>query len=222
MAAVFAAALFLSASTPAQATPDALDQSQVLIISLQRQVALMAQTFTAGTTGQLDRVSLASDTGFANVSITIQTVSATGAPTGTVLGTPSNFSGSLVCCRQFHDFSFNPAIPVTTGTHYAIVVRVLAGVFTWYNSSVIDAYAGGQLYISCSGCAWFTGAQWGQDFAFKTWVATAAANHPPVVAADTAAHSVAEGIAQTNMGTFLGQVGVKAALTASVCTLTRN
>src|SRR2546427_173080 len=144
MAAVFAAALFLSASTPAQATTDALDQSQFLIISLQRRVALMAQTFTAGTTGQLDRVSLASDTGFANVSVTIQTVSATGAPTGAVLGTPSNFSGSLVCCRQFHDFSFNPAIPVTTGTHYAIVVRVLAGVFTWYNSSVIDAYAGGQ------------------------------------------------------------------------------
>ena len=221
MAAVFAAALFLSASTPAQATTDALDQSQVLIISLQRQVALMAQTFTAGATGQLDRVSLATDTGFANISVTIQTVSTAGAPSGTVLGT-SNFSGSLACCRQFHDFSFNPAVAITSGTHYAIVVRVLVGAFTWYSSSVIDAYAGGQLYISCSGCAWFTGAQWGQDFAFKTWVATAAANHPPVVAADTAALSVAEGSAPTNTGTFSDQDGDTVALTASVGAVTRT
>src|SRR5207302_812046 len=95
--------------------------------------------------------------------------------------------------RQFHDFAFNPAVAITGGTHYAIVVRVLVGAFTWYTSSVFDTYAGGQLYISCSGCAWFTGAQWGQDFAFKTWVATVAANHPPVVAADTSAVSGPDG-----------------------------
>ena len=216
MAAVFAAVLCISASAPAQATTDALDQSQVLIISYQNSLKLLAQTFTAGATGGLDRVSLAADTTFANISVTIQTVnSTTGAPSGTVLGT-SNYSGSLLCCRQFHDFAFNPAVAITGGTHYAIVVRVLVGAFTWYTSSVFDTYAGGQLYISCSGCAWFTGAQWGQDFAFKTWVATVAANHPPVVAADTSAVSVPEGTAAANSGTFSDPDGDTVALSASL------
>src|SRR5437588_6784030 len=133
MAAVFAAVLCISASAPAQATTDALDQSQVLIISYQNSLKLLAQTFTAGATGGLDRVSLAADTTFANISVTIQTVSANGAPSGTVLGM-SNFSGALSCCRQFHDFFFNPTVPVASGTHYAIVVRVLVGAFTWYTS----------------------------------------------------------------------------------------
>ena len=218
---MFAAVLFLSASAPAGATTDALDQSQVLIISQQSSVKVLAQTFTAGATGGLDRVSLAADTTFANVSVSIQTVSANGAPSGTVLGT-SNFSGALFCCRQFHDFFFNPTVPVTSGTHYAIVVRLLVGTFTWYTSSVIDAYAGGQLYISCSGCAWFTGTRWGQDFAFKTWVTTVAANHPPVVAADNGAVGVAEGGAPANTGTFSDADGDTVALTASLGAVTRT
>src|SRR5207247_7909980 len=88
---------------------------QVLIISYQNSLKLLAQTFTAGATGGLDRVSLAADTTFANLSVTIQTVNPmTGAPSGTVLGT-SNYSGSLLCCRQFHDFAFNPAVAITGG-----------------------------------------------------------------------------------------------------------
>jgi len=221
MAAVFAAVLCLSASAPAAATTDALDQSQVLIISQQSSLKVLAQTFTAGATGGLDRVSLAADTTFANISVTIQTVSANGAPSGTVLGT-SNFSGALSCCRQFHDFFFNPTVAVASGTHYAIVVRVLVGAFTWYTSSVIDAYGGGQLYISCNGCAWFTGAQWGQDFAFKSWVTTVAANHPPVVAVDNAAVSVAEGSAPANTGTFSDVDGDTVALSASSGAVTRT
>jgi len=220
LAAVFATALALSPAAPVQATADTLDQSQVLIISLQRQIALLAQTFTAGATGGLDRVSLASDSDFTNISVTIRTVTATGTPSGTILGT-SNFTGSLVCCRQFHDFYFNPAVSITAGTQYAIVVTRVAGGFTWHNSSVFDAYPAGQLYVSCSGCAWFTGPSWGQDFAFKTWVTTNV-NRAPAIGADNAAVSVAEGSAPTNTGTFADPDGDTVALAASSGTVTRT
>src|SRR5436309_2095428 len=157
MAAAVAAVLSLASVVPAQATADALDQSQTLTLSFQRGIALMAQTFTAGAAGQLDRVSLASDTttGFANISVSIQSVSSILAPSGTPLGTCA-FSGSVTCCRQFHSFAFNPAISITAGTRYAIVVRVLAGSFTWHNSSVVDGYAGGRLYVPCPAAAWLT------------------------------------------------------------------
>ena len=222
MAAAVAAVLSLASVVPAQATADALDQSQTLTLSFQRGIALMAQTFTAGATGQLDRVSLASDTttGFANISVSIQSVSSILAPSGTPLGT-SAFSGSVTCCRQFHSFAFNPAISITAGTRYAIVVRVLAGSFTWYNSSVVDGYAGGQLYVACSGCAWLTGASWGQDFAFQTWVATSV-NQAPTAAADNTAVTIPEGSAPANTGTYSDPDGDTVAITASSGTVTKT
>ncbi|GAC1661715.1 MAG: hypothetical protein PVS2B1_19890 [Candidatus Dormibacteraceae bacterium] len=72
-------------------------------------------------------------------------------------------------------------MPVTIGTQYAIVVHVYAGYFTWYTSGAFDSYQGGQLFVSCGGCAWFTGSAFGQDFAFKTWVTTSAELAPTPV-----------------------------------------
>jgi hypothetical protein len=220
LATAVAAALSLAVALPAQATTDTLDQSQTVTISLQRQINFLAQTFTAGMTGQLDRVSLASDTtgGFANVRVSIQTVTATGAPSGTTLGSPTAFSGGFTCCRQFHDFTLNPTVSITSGTKYAIVVQTLSGVFTWYNSSSLNAYADGQLYV---GSPWLTGSQWGEDFAFKTWVA-ANTNSAPTIAVDTAAVSVGEGTAPTNTGTFADPDGDTVALSASIGTVTKT
>src|SRR5256885_11550955 len=199
-AAAVAAALSLAIAVPAQATTDTLDQSQTLTMSFQRQISFLAQTFTAGMSGQLDRVSLAPDstTGFASIRVSIQTVTSGGTPTGTTLGSATAFAAAFTCCRQFHDFAFNPTVSITSGTSYAIVVQTVGGVFTWYNSSTLDAYTGGRLYV---GSTWLTGSQWGEDFAFKTWVA-ASTNSAPSVAATTAAVSANEGTAPTVTGTF--------------------
>lgn len=217
---VAATALVVAFAIPTQAATDTLDQSQILTLSFQR-LGLMAQTFTAGATGGLDRVSLASDTSFGAVSATIQiqTVNAAatatgpaGAPSGTVLGS-TTFAGRLVCCTQFHDFTFSPAVSVTAGTKYAIVAKVI-GLLTWYDSWSIDDYPGGQLYLSCNGCGWLTGSSYGQDFAFKTWL-SANTNQAPAVAADHTAVTVNEGTAPANSGTFSDPDGDTVALTAS-------
>jgi hypothetical protein len=217
----FVTALMLGGATPVAAGTDSLDQAQTLNLSFQR-LSLMAQSFTAGQTGQVDRVSLMSDTsfGFTNATIQIQSVTAAGAPSGTVLGT-STFQGTLQCCSQFHDFAFSPAVPVSAGTKYAIVVHVIVGKLTWYDSWAINAYAGGQLYVGCNGCAWLTGSSFGQDFAFKTWVATNV-NQAPVAAADHPAVTAAEGTAPSNTGTYSDPDGDTVALSASSGSLTRT
>jgi hypothetical protein len=210
----------MSMALPVQAAADSVDQSQTISTSFQR-LDLMAQTFTAGVTGQVDRVSLASDTSFGFVRLTVQIQSVTGgAPSGTVLGS-SSFSGTVTCCRQFHDFAFSPAVPVSAGTQYAIVVNVSVGLFTWYNSWIFNGYPGGQLYVSCLGCTWLTGSNFGQDFAFKTWVAVST-NHAPVLAADNAAVSVNEGTKPTNTGTFSDADGDTVTITASAGAVTKS
>lgn len=216
-----AVALMVSFAFPAQAAADALDQSQTLLLNSQR-LSLMAQTFTAGSSGQLDRVSLASDTSFGTVrlNLSIQTLAPSGAPSGTALAT-TTFLGTLQCCRQFHDFTFSRAPQLSGGTKYAIVVQVVSSLLTWYDSGSLDQYSGGQLYVGCSTCAWFTGAQFGQDFAFKTWL-VAASNQAPVVAADNAAVTVDEGAAQANSGTYSDPDGDPVTLTASTGSIAKT
>src|SRR5258708_18851045 len=101
--------LAMSSALPAQATTATMDQSQTLTIGSEIW-PWMAQTFTAGITGQLDHVSLA--TYLAGGSGTVAVQSVTGAfPTGTTLGTTS-FSASLGGYRPFPHFPFPPPIPI--------------------------------------------------------------------------------------------------------------
>lgn len=219
LAFALAAGLALSLSVPAQAATDVVDQSQTNTFGFEN-TTQMAQTFTAGMTGRMDLVSLSSDAGFASGVVQIQSV--TGAfPAGTVLGSTS-FSASYLCCRGFHDFAFTPAISITAGAHYAIVVRISSGQLTWRNSGGVDAYANGQLYIGCRGCAWGTDTLHGGDFAFKTWAVGGSANQAPVVAADSSSVTVNEGTAPATTGTFSDPDGDTVALTASAGTVTQT
>jgi hypothetical protein len=219
LAATFAAAIALVSSLPAYAAGDTLDQAQTLTIGLQRQIPMLAQTFTAGMSGKLDRVSLAYDTSSTtNLRVSIQTTGANGAPSGTAIAGPVAWQGTVGCCRQFHDFSFGQGVSIAAGTKYAIVVQTISGVFTWYSDSTIDAYTGGQLYV---GSSWLTGPQWGDDFAFKTWVA-ASANSAPTLTADNAAVSVGEGTAPVNTGAYSDPDGDTVAFSASTGTVTHT
>jgi len=214
----------LTFSLPAQAATDTLDQFQNGTSGVEL-AGQMAQTFTAGMTGQLDRVSLATDTSLATFTVQLESVSGT-FPAGTaVLGT-SSFSGSYLCCRRFHDFYFSPSIGVTAGGHYAIVVLVPGrSHLSWYTSNGADNYAGGSLYVGALGGAWSPEPQHGGDFAFQTWVIGGSATPPnqaPTVAADSSTVNVNEGNAPTMTGTFADTDGDTVALTATAGTITRT
>ena len=199
---------------------DQLDQSQLFFTGQQAFRTPMAQTFTAGGSGAIDRVSLmvSTATGASAVTVQLQTA-AGGKPSGTVLGT-STFSGSVACCHQWHDFAFSPAVPVSSGTQYAIVVRP-TGSLTWYVNFGHDDYSGGQLWLS-SGSSWIGGASFGYDFCFQTYLTSGATNHPPAVAANATIVTGAEGSPVSTNGTFSDPDGDTVALTASTGTLTKT
>jgi len=219
LALALAAGLSLFVNLPVQAATDSVDQSQTVGTSFQR-LELMAQTFTAGVSGQVDRVSLLSDSSYAFVRLTVQIQSVTGgAPSGTVLGS-SSYQGTMQF-KQWQDFAFSPGVSVTADKQYAIVVSTSVGTFNWYNSWIVNLYPGGQLYVGCYGCGWFSGGSYGQDFAFKTWVAVST-NHAPALAADKTAVAVDEGTKPTNTGTFSDADGDAVTISASSGTVTQS
>src|SRR5229473_1229646 len=207
----------MSFALPAQAATETMDQFQLSNSGVES-VGQMAQTFTAGITGQLDRVSLATDTSLATFTVQVESVSGTFPAGTTVLGT-SNFSGSYLCCHRWHDYLFSPAIQVTKGGQYAIVVKVVGRWhLSWYTSDGVDAYSGGSLYLGCLNCSWGTDPLYGGDYAFKTWVIGGSApppNQAPIVAPDSPTVNVDEGTAPTMTGTFSDPDGDTVSLTAS-------
>ena len=206
-------ALLALTSVSAQAA-DALDQNQSFFSGQQALRTPMAQTFTPGAAGAIDRVSLmiATTSGATGATVQLQTVSA-GKPSGTVLGT-SSFTGSVGCCHQWHSFAFSPAVGVSGGTQYAIVVRP-TGTLTWYALFGTDAYSGGQLWLA-SGSSWLGGAQFGYDFTFQDYVTAGATNHPPAITANSTTLTVNEGLPVTNAGTYSDPDGDAVSLKASV------
>jgi len=222
LALALGAGFALAFALPAQAATDTLDQSQSLTTGSEAS-PWMAQTFTAGMTGQLDRVFLATYLQYSG-SGTVAIQSVTGAfPAGTTLGT-TVFSGTLGGYKQLHEFTFTPAVPVNAGSQYAIVVKISAGrsYLTWYDSHGFPDYAGGQLYVGYSSTTWKTDPMYGGEFAFQTWVIGGSSNQAPTVAADNAAVTVNEGTAAANTGTFSDPDGDAVALTASAGTVTQT
>lgn len=198
--AALAALLPLAFATPVNAATDTLDQSvvQTFWSSWESNVSWMAQTFTAGATGSVDRVSLPAYTpgGFARFTVSIRTVTSAGAPSATILGAAPSFSGAIAW-QGFKDYAFSPAVPITKGTRYAIAVQVAAGGIRWFDTGGNDTYLPGAQYIGGSSTGWGTGPH--ADFGFEEWLATNV-NSAPVVTVDRAAVSVAEGTAPSNSG----------------------
>ena len=155
--------LLLGSAISVRASADSIDQMQALATGSNSLRTPMAQTFKAGATSQIDRVAIMGTTTSGPVSLTIQlqTVSG-GKPSGAVMGS-SSFTGLIYCCHAWHDFIFNPAVAVTAGTEYAIVVRPTSGLFTWYDAYSYDAYPNGQLWLA-SGTTWIYQTYFGHDF----------------------------------------------------------
>jgi hypothetical protein len=212
--------LWLLTVVPAQAA-DSLDQSQPFFTGSNNLHTPMAQTFTAGGSGAIDRVSLMVTTvsGASAITVQLQTVAA-GKPSGNVLGS-STFVGTVACCHQWKDFTFKPGVQVTAGTQYAIVVRP-TGNLTWYADFGHDDYPAGQLFLA-SGSSWLSGGSFGFDFCFETYLTTGgSSNQPPIVAAASAAVTANEGSPVTNSGTFSDPDGDAVTLAASAGTVTKS
>jgi PKD domain-containing protein len=224
LAAAFAAVLALSAALPVPAATDERDQYQTLFFNQQTLITMMAQTFTAGKTGQLDRVTMGSiATSSTTISVSVQTVNpATGKPSGTTLGTPVLKTGPWNCCATFKEVAFDP-IPIEASRQYALVVQTLAGRFTWKNADSMDAYERGHAFV---GDTWGRGSDVrSEDFTFETFLTASVAPPPnaaPAVGVDTAAVVVNEGTKPNNSGTYSDADGDTVGLTASAGSLTRT
>ena len=219
-----AAVVLLAIPIVARATADVVDQAfpTNVLPSTVNSTKLMAQTFTASTTGQIDKVSLSleSHSNLVTGWVQIRTVAADGSPTGgTLQPSATSIQFTYPFGNAYHDYTISPAFPITAGTQYAIVWMAKVGTGFWWGSN-FDAYTGGQQWLSCTGCAWIPSAT--KDLAFKTWVTTTPTNQPPVVGADHPAVAVNEGTPPTNTGTFSDPDGNSVALSASSGTITKS
>jgi hypothetical protein len=154
----------------------------------------VAQTFTAGITGSLDKIALTLATQTPGpptlsappqpIAISIQTVDINGAPTGIEIGAGASAgpSGVVAYPGVNWEIPLSGPAPVVAGTQYAIVVAESACLTLsdngWYmvgTASASDAYPGGALWFqNFTGSVWTSWAQVAgpttYDNFFTTWV----------------------------------------------------
>jgi hypothetical protein len=161
---------------PGSALAGTLDQQQTDTSGFQfylYSAVSPAQTFTAGTTGDLDQVDLhfsADGTPTVPLSIEIRSVSA-GAPSNSVLAS-TTVPASSISAPGFLPIHFATPVPVTAGTQYAIVALSstdFANKYNWKSSSLPDPYAGGAAFTAAPPTGSWMGTP--NDLAFKTYVA---------------------------------------------------
>lgn len=112
--------------------PDVLDQEQARDSMGYVKGSTLGQLFYAGMSGVLDRVTVFLSKTTFPLEVTIETVAASGYPSGTVIGRGSIPAGPNSV--GWYDAWFTAPISdavVTAGTNYAIVIRQSSGVFTW-------------------------------------------------------------------------------------------
>lgn len=227
-----AATFWLAATPAAQGATDTADQSCCALPAflnssfMASATQMLGQTFTAGITGQLDRVTLRISQQFAagGGAVQIQSVTPSGQPNGTVLGSVL-YSGVLNAAG--FDFTFSQTVAVVSGSQYAIVIVPAAGSGNtiWIGTKTLTAYTGGRAWFggTQSSTAW-TGVATGmaQQAAFTTWVVGGAAQTPVQVAATSPAISVSEGGLASNSGTYADPDGDNVSVTASAGTVTKT
>ncbi len=179
LAGVLAVCCAVFVLVPGTALADTLDQQQpeggsdVRIDSTES----IAQTFTAGHTGGLDRVELL--LGFpdfapdAGLSVEIRTVSG-GSPGTTVLAAGNVAASAVSSTDAWVPITFGTAVPVTAGTQYAIVAYSTVDNTHSYFWAIAfpDPYPAGATFyqtVTPPGPTW-TLAALGGDQAFKTYV----------------------------------------------------
>jgi len=146
-----------------------------------------AQTFTAGMSGQLDRVSLYGRPGeWHTMSVELHD----GGPSGTLLGTATDVAPAN---GAWFDAGFSPTVHVDSGHAYAIVFG--GSSYVYVGGTCTTPYAGGAAFVYRANTWQLISTATGvdsciTDLAFRTWVA-AAAIAPPTIGAAFGAASIA-------------------------------
>jgi hypothetical protein len=143
----------------------------------------MAQTFTAGSSGSLDKVSvhawLAGSSAAGDMVVSIQTVDGSGFPSGTVLGSGSAPLGDFDTSApgDWVDVNLTQPARVSAGTQYALVASTASATpegssFYVWSMATDDPYPGGDAHGRAPGGQWQVRQDGGVpvDFAFKTFV----------------------------------------------------
>ena len=216
-----AGSLWLAAAGTAQAATagklDANFQPFTFNVQMATNRGMLAQTFKAVTTGQIDQVSLpvAVPFGGSGDIYIVPVDAATGKPLPSYSST-AHYSGFVNCCTWV-DYTISPKFSVNANTQYAIVVMPSALTFSWTVSKNLD-YSGGQLWMGNKPSTWTYLSNMGYDFPFRTYVIAAsspATNQPPKVGVDTSSVSVDEGAVPANTGTYSDPDGDTLTLTAT-------
>jgi hypothetical protein len=158
------------------AAGDTLDQSQTAqnTWGMIGSGAGTGEVFTAGQSGYLDRVSLyvgqyAANPAATTVSVSIQTVTNDGVPSGTVIGTGFIRADDIPASGGWVDADIDGAF-VTAGTKYALILSTMDGIALWYmESGDVKPYPSGYGVSNAAGV--WEKILTNQDWTFKTYVA---------------------------------------------------
>jgi hypothetical protein len=202
--AAIATACAALAVVPGVASAGMLDQQQTAtsaggglgVASIQT----AAQTFTAGITGDLDGIDLYLSKADATVTdpVTVEIRNASPGFMGTTVLAGASIPASAVpiVTPSWIATTFATPVPVTAGSHYAILAYTNAAVpkdYGWHGMAS-DVYAGGTALLSPASPPLFTWLpQEDRDQAFRTYVVPAPGSTPPPTTAPPAAPPVASG-----------------------------
>src|SRR5712691_6043059 len=218
-----ATGLWLTVAIPAGAT-GTLDAKSTTPTTSWLQIngtQMLAQTFIALTTGQLDQVDLPLG-GMWNAGGNIYVVPAgtlvTDKPSAMTSSSFGSYAGAMSCCSLYRPYTIAPAYPVTANGHYAIVVVPNPGTSVMWAAATSASYAGGEVWMGNQPSTWTFMAN--RALNFKTYVTPGSAASAPTVTRVKSDVPVTEGTAPTNSGTFADAAGLTVHLTASSGTLT--
>src|SRR5258706_7815664 len=217
-----AAGLWLTVAVPAGAT-GTLDAHSTTPTTSWLQVngtQMLAQTFTALITGQLDQVDLPLG-GMWNAGGNIYIVAAgtlvTDKPNAMISSSLGSYARAMNCCL-FRPYTIAPAFQVTANDHYAVVLVPNPGTSVMWAVANSASYSGGEVWMGNQPATWTFMAN--RAFNFKTYVTAGSQASAPTVTRVKSDVPVTEGTAPTNSGTFDDTAGLTVHLTASSGTLT--
>ncbi|HYT12098.1 MAG TPA: PKD domain-containing protein [Candidatus Nitrosopolaris sp.] len=202
---IVAGSLWLAAAGTVQAATagklDANFQPFTFNVQTATNRQMLAQTFKAISTGQIDQVSLPEAVTFGGSGdIYVVPVDASTGKPSTSYSSTAHYSGFVNCCAWV-DYTITPKFAVTATSQYAIVVMPSVGSFSWTVSKILD-YPDGQLWMGNKPSSWSYFTNMGYDFPFRTYVVAGAANQAPAISVNNASVPVGEGAAPSNSGTY--------------------
>jgi hypothetical protein len=217
-----AAGLWLTVAVPAGATgsPDAHYTTTTTTGLSINGTQMLAETFTAMATGQLDQVDLPLGGPYSaagKVYIVPAGTSTTDQPGAMTSGSFGIYSGAMSCCSLYRSYTIAPAYSVTATGHYAVVVVPDPGTTVMWAEVTGGVYSGGQAWKGFQPSTWVPLTM---AFDFKTYVTSGSPAPAITVTRVKSDVPVTEGTAPTNSGTFADSAaGLTVHLTASSGTL---